>query len=174
VEHWRQRGYEAEQQRATMQARLESLTAQYATPSRPPAVVPAGKQENAPLPLSSAMLPLPLAPLPPPRQGEWDTLVGGMLQVEAEHRLGRTLSPEQAQRLLETLSRLRDASMELSEEPLDPSSPHDQLMHTPTLLEVDRTFRDELGIGVSDFLQGLDGDQIEEVAPAGRVAKPLP
>jgi len=33
------------------------------------------------------------------------------------------------------------------------------------LLEADRVFRKELGIGVSDFLQGLDSNQIEEVSP---------
>jgi hypothetical protein len=33
------------------------------------------------------------------------------------------------------------------------------------ILQADRIFREEIGIGVSEFLQGLDADAVEDVAP---------
>jgi hypothetical protein len=101
--------------------------------------------------------------------------VAGALQLEVQRRLGRRLPPEQAQRLVETLARLRDASLGLSQEPgnpEDPSSLRDQLTRTIVLLEAERTFQKELGISVSDFLQGLAGDQIEEVSPVEPASDP--
>lgn len=44
-------------------------------------------------------------------------------------------------------------------------------MGTLELLEADRTFRNELGIGVSEFIRRLDRNQIEEVATAGSKPK---
>jgi hypothetical protein len=76
--------------------------------------------------------------------------------------------------LVDTLARLREASLALNQDPLDEADPSflsEHLMGTLTLLEADRTFRNELGIGVSEFIRGLDRSQIEEVTPAGTKPK---
>jgi hypothetical protein len=73
------------------------------------------------------------------------------------------------ERLLETLRRLRDASAGLRSELLDPQNPdslRDHLARTLVLVESDRLFREELGIGFSDFLRGLSGNPVEEIHPA--------
>jgi hypothetical protein len=176
AERWRTRALAAERQLASLRDQLESVSAQLQSLSRrraavsPTAVVPALAPEPPRPSSQSALLPPPLDPTPlgPARQDEWNALVTGALQSEVQRQLGRTLPPEQEQRLVETLARLRDASSGLSEEPFDPEDPlslRNRLTRTIILLEADRTFRDELGIGVSDFLRGLDAGQIEEVAP---------
>ena len=102
------------------------------------------------------------------RYEQWDALVSSALEHEVERRLGQRLSPERMERLLETLRRLRDASAGLRSEFLDPQDPdslRDHLARTLVLVESDRLFREELGIGFSDFLRGLDGNPIEEVHP---------
>lgn len=103
------------------------------------------------------------------RQAQWDTLVSSALEREVEQRLGQRLSPERMTRLLDGLRRLREASVGLRPEFLDPGDPdslRDHLARTLVLVESDRLLREELGIGFSDFLRGLDGDPIEEVHPA--------
>jgi hypothetical protein len=183
VERWRGRAYEAEQKLAAMRTHLESLAARAPSLSQPVMVAAPGERGGPSFPSGSSTPPpcpppsLPPVRLDPPRQEEWDALVSGTLQAEVERRLGRTLSPGQEQRLLDTLSVLREASLGLREAPLDPEDPRslrDHLTRTIALLEADRTFRDELGIGVSDFLQGLDEDQIEEISPIQSVPKPAP
>jgi hypothetical protein len=112
--------------------------------------------------------------LAPERQHEWKAVVTGTLQAEAQRRLGRRLPQDQERRLVDTLARLRDASLALNQDPLDEADPSflsEHLMGTLTLLEADRTFRNELGIGVSEFIRGLDRSQIEEVTPAGTKPK---
>lgn len=98
---------------------------------------------------------------------EWNALVSSTLEREVSQRLGRTLSPERLERLTDNLARLRDASLGLRSEnpvPGDPASLSDHLARTLMLVESDRIFRSETGIGISDFLQGLNGSQIEEVS----------
>jgi len=177
AELWRVRAIEAERQLAAarnhVSARPEYTTTPLESASEPAAVTAPSTQGWNPPPAQSAALP----PAPDPawlatahqgQQEEWNALVAGALQAEVQRRLSHALPPEQQQRLVDTLARLRDASLGLSQEPLDPEDPlslSDQLTRTIVLLEADRTFRHELGIGVSDFLQGLNGGQIEEVVP---------
>lgn len=119
---------------------------------------------------SSARAADPPPSLAPERQHEWKAVVTGTLQAEAQRRLGRRLPQDQERRLVDTLARLRDASLTLNQDPLDEADPSflsGPLMGTLTLLEADRTFRNELGIGVSEFIRGLDRSQIEEVTTAG-------
>jgi len=178
VEHWRERAYEAERQLALLRNRLASVSAQLESvsarlePLSPPTASAAFSTPEHTAPTSDVWRSSIVAPdlplLDPTRQEEWDALVAGTLQSEVHRRLGHALSPEQEQRLVETLARLRAASLELGEETVDPEDPLSlsaHLMRTIVLLEADRSFRNELGIGVSDFLQGLSEDQIEEVSP---------
>jgi hypothetical protein len=185
AERWRTRALAAERQLTLLRDQLESVSAQLQSLSRgraaisPTAVVPASAPEQ-PLPSSPSALPRPPldpTPLDPARQDAWNALVTGALQSEVQRQLGRTLPPEQEQRLVETLVRLRDASSGLTEDPFDPEdslSLRNRLTRTIILLEADRTFRDALGIGVSDFLRGLDAGQIEEVASGEPIADTAP
>jgi hypothetical protein len=105
----------------------------------------------------------------PIRHEQWEVLVSRALEQEVERRLGRKLDHERMERLLGTLRRLRDASVGLRQEFLDPHDPEslrDHLARTLVLVESDRLFREELGISFSDFLRGLDGDPVEEIHPA--------
>jgi hypothetical protein len=122
---------------------------------------------------SSARPDVPPPSLAPERQHEWKALVTGTLQAEVQRRLGRRLPEDQERRLVDTLARLRDASLALNQDPpdeADASFLSEQLMGTLESLEADRTFRNELGIGVSEFIRRLDRSQIEEVTTAA--AKP--
>lgn len=179
AERWQVRALEAERHLSSLRDRLESLSARSeSTPARldsreKPLVGTTSSAQG--LPAAPAKAPPPLPPprldstvFDPARQHEWDALITGTLQSEVQRRLGHTLAPEQEQRLVEALARLRDASLGLNREPSDPEDPaalSDHLVRTIVLLEVDRTFRDELGTGVSDFLQGLERNQVEEVTP---------
>jgi hypothetical protein len=125
--------------------------------------------ESSPAPSS-----VPPSLLVPERQQDWKALVTGTVQAEVQKRSGRTLPQEQELRLVDTLARLRDASLTLNQDPLDEADPSflsEQLMGTRALLEADRTFRNELGIGVPEFIRGLDPSQIEEVTTAGAKSK---
>ncbi|CAI8887543.1 conserved exported protein of unknown function [Methylocaldum szegediense] len=173
IEHWQARARKAEQELAVLHARLQSEAAQNPTISPPsPVMAPATSSYAPPGSVAS-----PSSPPPPDldstsdaiRNEQWDALVSRALEHEVERRLGRKLDPERMERLLGTLRRLRDASVGLGQEPLDPHDPEslrDHLARTLVLVESDRLFREELGIGFSDFLRGLDGDPVEEVHPA--------
>lgn len=96
----------------------------------------------------------------------WTALVEGLLEQEVELRFGRRLAPEQKSRLLGELARLREASLGLQRTPAaphDPAALRDRLSRQVAILEVDRAFREELGIGVSDFLEGLEAGEIDEI-----------
>jgi hypothetical protein len=91
--------------------------------------------------------------------GEW----------EVERRTGQKLDGETRQRLVSELARLREASLLLQESPAAPGDPaelREQLARTLALVQVDQTFRNELGVGVAEFLQGLNSGAIEDVPPA--------
>jgi hypothetical protein len=107
--------------------------------------------------------------LEPDTDSEWNVLVGGMLEWEVERRTGQRLSAEQRDRLLAELARLRDASLALQEAPSEPDYPaelRERLTRTLALVQVDETFRRELGVGVADFLEGLDPRAVEDVSSA--------
>jgi hypothetical protein len=167
VDQWQARARKAERELTMLRTQLESSAARQSTASSTSIPV------TTPGPISSPTIPPP-PPSPdvefdPVRHEQWDALVSGALEREVEQRLGQRLSPERTARLLEALRRLRDASAGLRSEFLDPQNPdslRDHLARTLVLVESDRLFREELGIGFSDFLRGLDGNPVEEVHPA--------
>ena len=100
---------------------------------------------------------------------EWNALVGGMLEWEVARHTGQQLTAEKKDRLISELSRLREASLALQQapsEPHDPAELRDRLTQTLALVQVDEAFRKELGLGVAEFLRGLDSSAIEDVSPA--------
>jgi hypothetical protein len=158
----------------TLSARLEALTAAAAaTPERQTTVVPA-LFTPAPAPTAAATV-VSGASTPTPEfqavsDEEWTALVRGTLHSEIERRLGGALPPEREQRLMQQLERLRDASRSLVEEnlaPTDEERTRQDLMRTVVLMQADRVFREELGVGVAEFLRSLHSDQVEEIPPAG-------
>ena len=105
----------------------------------------------------------------PETDSGWNALVGGMLEWEVEHRTGRKLTAEKKDRLVSTLSRLREASQALQQapaEPRDSAELRDRLTQSIALVQADQAFRNELGLGVAEFLQGLDPTTVEDVSPA--------
>jgi hypothetical protein len=126
-------------------------------------------QEAKPAVLSASEPYGPPSAFEPGTDAEWNVLVGGMLEWEVERRTGQTLSAEQRDRLLAELARLRDASLALQEAPSesdDPAQLRERLTRTLALVQVDETFRRELGVGVADFLAGLDPGAVEDVSSA--------
>ena len=120
--------------------------------------------------------PSPQVPLDRARNGsepqadsEWNALVGGMLEWQVAHRTGQMLTAEKKDRLIAELSRLREASQTLQRAPAQPRDSaelRDRLTQTLALVQVDQAFRNELGLGVAEFLQGLDSKAIEDVSSA--------
>jgi hypothetical protein len=126
----------------------------------------AQQQEAAP---ERPGIPAPSPRAEPESESEWNALVGGMLEWQVERRTGRTLSAEQRDRLVSELSRLREASLSLQASPTEPTDGADlrnRLTQTLVLAQVDETFRKETGMGVSEFLQGLNPGAVEDVSPA--------
>lgn len=104
----------------------------------------------------------------PEADSGWNALVGGILEWEVEHRTGQKLTAEKKDRLISTLSRLREASLALQQapaEPRDSAELRDRLTQTLALVQADQAFRNELGLGVAEFLQGLDPTAVEDVSP---------
>jgi hypothetical protein len=169
AERWRARAEAAERELDLLRTRLESLPESQQAVSLPSSAAKPWAPTCAPsTPAVSPPVSYPDAWLDPARQEEWNALVSSALENEVERRLGHTLSPERVERLVETLRRLRDASIGLHSafpDPEDPDSLRDQLAREIMLVESDRIIRAELGIGVSDFLRGLDGNPVEEVFP---------
>jgi hypothetical protein len=169
TERWRTRAEAAERELDLLRARPESLPdSQPAVPLSSSAAKPWAPTCAPSTPGVSPPASYPDAWLDPARQEEWNALASSALENEVERRLGHTLSPDRIERLVETLRRLRDASIGLRSEfpnPEDPDSLRDQLAREIMLVESDRIIRGELGIGVSDFLRGLDGNPVEEVFP---------
>jgi gas vesicle protein len=134
---------------------------------------PADVESNAPennVAHSESVTALDLAE--PDSEREWTALVGGMLEWEVERRTGEKLPSEKKDRLLSELARLREASLALQEAPSEPGDPADlreRLTQTLAMVQADQTFRKELGLGVSEFLQDLNSSAVEDVsAPAER------
>jgi hypothetical protein len=99
---------------------------------------------------------------------EWNALVGGMLEWEVARHTGEKLTAEKKDRLISELSRLRESSLALQQSPSTPDNPadvRDRLTQTLALVQVDEAFRKELGVGVSEFLRGLDASAVEDVSP---------
>jgi hypothetical protein len=105
----------------------------------------------------------------PVSEEEWEALVSGALQSEIERRFGQSLPPERQQRLVDALARVRAAAALMPGEPSDSEDaarPGQHLTRSIILLEADRVFREETGIGVAEFLRSLDAEQVEDVPPA--------
>lgn len=182
-ERRQERAREAENQLGSTRHQLPSASTQFSSSARTESVLqpsadtsafaegrkPSSIESFSPPPADSSP-----SLIAPERQHEWNALVTGTLQAEVQRRSGRRLPEEQERRLVDTLTRLRDASLALNQDPLDPADASvlsEHLMGTIALLEADRTFRNELGIGVSEFIRGLDRSQIEEVTTAGAKSK---
>jgi hypothetical protein len=176
--YWRERAETAERDLAaarrqleTVAARLQELAGRFdalsgrfdkliATPvvaATPPATAEAAARAEPP----------PMAEFQHVPDEQWDALVRGALESEIERRLGGTLPPERVQRLMDTLARVRDASRSLAaQEDADPADPRREVTRTVIVLQADQAFREELGIGVAEFLRGLDPEQVEDVGPS--------
>jgi hypothetical protein len=92
-----------------------------------------------------------------------------MLEWQIAHRQGERLSAEKRERFVAELARLREASVALQHLPGEPQTSEDlrdRLTQTLALMQVDRAFRDELGMGVADFVRGLNPHAVEDVSPA--------
>jgi hypothetical protein len=103
----------------------------------------------------------------PRTDAEWNALVGGMLEWQVERRTGEQMSAAQRDRLVSELARLREASLALQEAPAEPGDPaelRERLARTLTLAQVDEAFRDELGVGVTEFLRDMNPDAVEDVS----------
>lgn len=163
---FRERAYEAEAQIARLRAERE------ARPTQPPGV--AAPTDPAPLPPPEAERePAGREPDAAARHDPvWEALVAGHLQTEVQRQLGRSLSSEQEARLMDRLRDVRDAAATLEADPGDDplASARRRLSRSIVMLEADRAFREELGVGVGDFLRGMDPGQVEDLttpAPAG-------
>jgi hypothetical protein len=181
VDHWRERALAAERDVTAARRQLANLTAQLeelahrfdAISARFAALTAAALPTPAPEAADTPVAEPPAAPPGSPtpefqavNDEQWDALVRGTLQSEIERRLGATLPPQRVDRLVGALDRMRDASRSLALENLAPEDPavhQAELMRNIVMLEADRAFRDELGIGVAEFLRGLDPGQVEEV-----------
>jgi len=96
---------------------------------------------------------------------QWDELINGAFESEVE-RMNLSMDPEKKVRLLSALNKIRETSISLQSNTMDKTDPHylrKRLQMSVALLEVDRIFRKELNMGVSEFLDGVNRDQIEEV-----------
>jgi hypothetical protein len=142
-----------------------------APPDRSPVVAPPEPEARAEDPRDAAeeeALPDPV----------WDALVAGHLEAEVRSRYGRSLDPEQETRLMDRLREVRDAGDRLETDPGEDAlaGARRRLSRTIVLLEADRAFRDELGVGLSEFVRGLGPDQVEDVGadqpPSEPVAEP--
>lgn len=99
---------------------------------------------------------------------EWNALVGGMLEWEVARHTGEKLTAEKREHLVSELSRLREASLALQQaapEPGNPAELRDRLTQTLALVQVDEAFRKEIGVGVTEFLRGLDASAVVDVSP---------
>jgi hypothetical protein len=130
----------------------------------PPAATPAATIEHS---FASEELGARPEIFEPRTSSEWNALVGGMLEWQVEHRMGVRLSAAQRDRLVSELARLREASLALQEAPANPGDPaelRERLARTLTLAQVDEAFREELGIGVAEFVRQLDPDAVRDVS----------
>jgi hypothetical protein len=118
---------------------------------------------------SRAITPPPPAPAATPDEPPaWEATVAGALEREVARRFGRSLSAEETAYLVATLATVRDASRGLDATPVDPTDPasiREHVARREALVAADEAFRNEVGIGVSAFVQGLSADKIEEANP---------
>lgn len=156
---------------AALTAQLEALSARYdALSARFEAL--AHRAEQTPEPVDTAVAEPRAAASPefqPVSEEQWEALVSGALQSEIERRFGHNLPPERQQRLVDALARVRAAAALMPTEEPDAGAvaePRQHLTRSIILLEADRVFREETGIGVGEFLRGLDAEQVEDVPPA--------
>lgn len=96
---------------------------------------------------------------------EWDMLITGALETGIE-RLGINLDPQKRHRLISALTKMRDSSLSLEDTKNDANDPgylRNRLQQTVTLLEVDRLFREELGVSASQFIDTVGSNEVEEI-----------
>jgi hypothetical protein len=177
--HWRERAETAEHDLAAARRQLETvatrlqelagrfdaLSARFDKLIATPVTAPTGA---APAPTGEPATradPAPMTEFQQVPDEQWDALVRGALESEIERRLGGTLPPERVERLMDNLARVRDASRTLAaQDDAGTADPRREVTRTVIVLQADRAFREELGIGVAEFLRGLDPAQVEEVA----------
>jgi hypothetical protein len=146
--------------------RLDALAAEIEKRDEPPGgeVTP---QARAAAPREARARTPAVAPTPefqPVPEAQWDALVRGALESEVERRLGTALPPERLDRLVDSLRRVRElAPAEDDAGGDDSDAARRELTRSLVLLQADRAFREELGIGIADFLRGLDPEQVEEI-----------
>lgn len=125
---------------------------------------PEPRPTGVPMPAESTDRAVTVFDAPARADAAWAALVSGTLEQEVERRLGVRLEADRKARLLDALARMREASLGLQDEVVerpDEQALRERLGRQLVLLEVDRTFRDELGIGVAEFLQGLDSRDVD-------------
>jgi hypothetical protein len=174
------RAVQAERQLDATREQLESLSGQLASLTARCDAVAArldaltrGAAQHAPAatPADTAAEP-PATAVPefqPVAEEEWQALVSGALQAEVERRFGHALPPERQQRLVDALARVRAAATKMQPQEADEGESaglRQQLTRSIVLMEADRVFREETGIGVTEFLRGLDPEQIQDVPAA--------
>jgi hypothetical protein len=172
---WRERAYEAEQRIAALRGELaRTRRAELARDSRgasssggrcvaqpPSESLPLLDEEGAVRP--SATVQVEDATRLDPA---WDALVSDALHGQVLERLGGELEPEREARLLDRLREVREVAGDLeSDEETDAGNAlRQRFERSVVLLEADRAFRDELGIGIAEFLAGFEDGAIEDVA----------
>lgn len=183
VASWQPRVEQAERELAAARlreksliAQLESLSGRYdALAARFDELVRHATQSPPPAqPAAAAATEPQVAATPefqPVSEQQWEALVSGALQTEIERRFGQALPPERQQRLVDALARVRAAaaSMPVEEAGSNDAAPlRQQLTRSIILLEADRVFREETGTGVTEFLRGLDAEQVEDMNAVDR------
>ena len=149
--------YDALSQR--FQALSQTATAQDPAAATAPSASARPSPEGTPEPQPSAV---EVIELPPIGEEQWQVLVGDTFRSAIERRLGYPIPPQREQRLLNQLQRLRDASRSLDVENLDaadPEKPGLEARRNAVLVEADGVFREELGVGVAEFLREVDVQQ---------------
>lgn len=152
----------ARDQADALQAELHATRAlPAAPPAEPAAPAPAVAGPSRPV---APPAPAPTAARPP----AWDATAAEALEHEMARRFGRALTAEQTAFLVAMLATVRDASRGRDAPALDPADPasiREHVARREALLAADAAFRDEVGIGVSEFVRGLSADAIEEAIP---------
>jgi len=95
-----------------------------------------------------------------------DLLLNGELE-KALNDAGNNLEPEKRGRLMTALSKLKESSLLQNNTQYDASDPEylrSRIDRSIRILEVNRVFEHELGMGVSQFLNSVDPSAVEDVS----------
>lgn len=125
-------------------------------------------------PVVARTLPPPSPPRVPPPAGRrgaqvqpglgvWDGTTELELRTELRRQAGRPLSPVAEERLLRALAQLQGAPPARLVPAGEPAAAlRDRLKRTGVLAEVDKVFRQELGMSASQFVQALGREQVRQ------------